>query len=56
LIERIIYGVLLLYTEGVTEAKDNNSKLFFEEKLASILNENRGKKPADIIKAFIDAL
>lgn len=39
------------YTDGVTEATDENNELYGMCRLENVLNENRGKSPAEILSA-----
>jgi hypothetical protein len=44
---------VLLYTDGITEAKDLNDELFGEERLMDIVIQHRGSSPADINNAIM---
>ena len=41
--------MIFLYTDGVTEANDNYSGFYGEDRLKEILNKNKDKKLNDII-------
>jgi len=43
--------VLFLYTDGVTEAMNDNNELFGEERLAASLNRNKDLAPMDLVLA-----
>jgi len=46
------YGdVLFLYTDGVTEAMTHDKELFGEQRLVSVLNENKDCLPLDLLQA-----
>jgi len=45
-----------LYTDGVTEATDANTKLFGEEKLIETLNNNKDKDATDLCKSVKDSI
>lgn len=47
---------LLLFTDGITEARDVSNRMFSSEQLAAILGRVGGGRPAEIMKAIIDAL
>ncbi len=50
--------VIYLYTDGVTEANDSDNKLYGEERLLGILNQNANAAPkaiCDAVKADVDA-
>jgi sigma-B regulation protein RsbU (phosphoserine phosphatase) len=44
--------ILMLYTDGVTEAIDENESLFGEDRLQSVLQANAGKS-ADVIEGKV---
>ena len=44
---------IVLFTDGITEAMDNNKKIYTEERLQNIIRANGHKKAADIKKAVI---
>jgi len=48
--------LLLLFTDGVTEAKDVKDREFEEQRLQELLIRNRHRTMAEIIKTVIDAL
>ncbi len=41
-------NVLLLYTDGITEARNRESKMFGEDRLYDLIRENHTKSPKDI--------
>ncbi len=47
---------MLLYTDGVTEANDENDKMFGDEHLIKILEESGSKSAFEVQKNIIDAL
>ncbi|MCP4134792.1 MAG: SpoIIE family protein phosphatase [bacterium] len=51
------YGdIMVLYTDGVTEALDENEEMFSDEKLVQLLKENGTKTPFEIHWAIKDEL
>jgi sigma-B regulation protein RsbU (phosphoserine phosphatase) len=48
--------VLLLYTDGATEAFDDRREMFGEERLRDVLEENAGAAPAELVAAVHAAL
>ena len=42
---------LFLYTDGVTEAMNENEEIYSEERLQEILNEGDGKNVKDMLNA-----
>jgi serine phosphatase RsbU (regulator of sigma subunit) len=46
--------VLLLFTDGLIEAENDQNELFGEERLASLLKENHQMPPKDLINHIID--
>ncbi|TAE74867.1 MAG: GAF domain-containing protein [Bacteroidetes bacterium] len=55
--EKFIYGIghlLVLYTDGLVEARDMNGEEFGEERLEKIIEENQHKSPADINRKIKD--
>ncbi len=51
--EKFIYGIghlLVLYTDGLVEARNMNGEEFGEERLENIIETNQHKSPADINK------
>jgi NarL family two-component system response regulator LiaR len=46
-------NVLLLYTDGITEAQDRNQTFFGEERLLEIAQANRGRSAVDIQDVLI---
>ena len=48
--------MLVLYSDGVTEATDVNENEFGEERLIEVLRQNRGKSSAAIVEAVTSAL
>ncbi len=47
---------LLLYSDGVTEAGIDRGEEFGEERLKQVLQENAGRRAADLTQAVIDAV
>jgi len=43
------HDILVIYTDGVTEANDANDNEFGEERLATVVKENRSAGPAELI-------
>jgi len=48
--------VLVLYSDGVTEARDEAEEEFGEERLASFLKENRSMDPERLVESLIRAV
>jgi sigma-B regulation protein RsbU (phosphoserine phosphatase) len=48
--------ILVLYSDGVTEAMDDSNEEFGEERLASFLKENRALDPELIVESLIRAV
>ena len=48
--------VLLLYSDGVTEATNPLGEEFEEERLAQVLQENRHRSPDEIVEAVTRAV
>jgi len=48
--------VLVLYSDGVTEAMDQSNEEFGEERLAAFLKENRSMDPERLVEALIRAV
>lgn len=48
--------VLLLYTDGVTEAMNGERELFGDERLAAVLRANAQRSPQEIINAVLAAV
>ncbi len=48
--------LLLLYSDGITEAQDADGEMFEEERLRVILLQNRDSTPAQIKEAILQAL
>ena len=46
--------ILLLYTDGITEAENREGDFFGEERLCVILNENSQLPPQEIIDTLLD--
>ncbi|BCR05410.1 hypothetical protein DESUT3_24790 [Desulfuromonas versatilis] len=46
--------LLLLYTDGVTEAESGNGEFFGEERLCTLLREHHGKSPQELIDTILD--
>jgi sigma-B regulation protein RsbU (phosphoserine phosphatase) len=49
-------NVLLLYTDGVTEARDETAEMFGEERLKEILKENHFRTPKEISQIILNEL
>lgn len=49
-------NVLLLYTDGVTEARDEMGEMFGEERLKDILKENHFRTPKEISQTILNRL
>lgn len=47
---------LILYSDGITEAKNTKKKMFSVERLAGIVREHTGASPDELKKILIDAL
>src|SRR2546426_4136965 len=45
--------ILVLYSDGVTEAMDDSGEEFGEERLVSFLRENRGMEPERMVESLI---
>ena len=48
--------VVVLYTDGVTEAVNEADEMFGEDRLKKLVSENAGKTSADILSAILDAI
>jgi len=48
--------VMVLYTDGITEAKDNKGEEFGYERLEQVVNEVRSKSPKEIQEHLIHKL
>jgi phosphoserine phosphatase RsbU/P len=48
--------VLVLYSDGVTEAMDASNEEFGEERLSAFLNKNRSMDPERLVEALIRAV
>ena len=48
--------VLLLYTDGATEARDPGGAMFSEERLRAFLARDRSKEPAALLEALRETL
>ena len=48
--------VLVLYTDGITEAIDTDQRPFGEERLKAVLKAHAGKTPEELVAAVTDAL
>ena len=48
--------VLVIYTDGVTEANDASGNEFGEERLQEVVRENRGATPGDLLAAIQQAV
>jgi serine phosphatase RsbU (regulator of sigma subunit) len=48
--------VLLLYTDGITEATNNHNEEFGYERLKCFLTKNAGKRPQNLQQQLIDEL
>lgn len=51
-----IGDVVVLYTDGVTEAMNENEDFFGEERLAAVVRDNAGKSAQQILDAIRDAI
>jgi sigma-B regulation protein RsbU (phosphoserine phosphatase) len=45
--------ILVLYSDGVTEARDATEEMFGEERLMEFLSEARAMRPEDMVEALI---
>jgi sigma-B regulation protein RsbU (phosphoserine phosphatase) len=45
--------ILLLYTDGITEATDEQAKMFGEERLTNTLREHKSKSPKEICQQIL---
>jgi serine phosphatase RsbU (regulator of sigma subunit) len=48
--------VLILYTDGITEAMNARKELFGEDRLENLINENGGKTPAELKEIIRNAV
>jgi len=48
--------ILLLYTDGITEASDENQQLFGEQRLTAVLREYKSKSPKEISLQILQAV
>jgi sigma-B regulation protein RsbU (phosphoserine phosphatase) len=48
--------VLVIYTDGVTEAEDSSGEEFGESRLAETVRENIGASPAELLVRIQDAV
>jgi sigma-B regulation protein RsbU (phosphoserine phosphatase) len=48
--------ILLLYTDGITEAPDENQQLFGEQRLITLLREYKSKSPKEISQQILQAV
>jgi sigma-B regulation protein RsbU (phosphoserine phosphatase) len=48
--------VLVLYTDGVTEAINDHEEEFSEERLVKVITENRGESAATILERILAAI
>jgi sigma-B regulation protein RsbU (phosphoserine phosphatase) len=48
--------VVVLYSDGITEAASRSRELFGDDRLAAVLKENRAKKAAEIVDAVLLAV
>jgi sigma-B regulation protein RsbU (phosphoserine phosphatase) len=48
--------IVLLYSDGITEAVDKDENLFGEERLAQVVAENREMGAADLIERIVEAV
>jgi sigma-B regulation protein RsbU (phosphoserine phosphatase) len=48
--------VLLLYTDGLTEATDHDGTQFGEERVCDVLRAMRGRSASSIREAFVQAV
>ncbi len=46
--------VLLLYTDGITEAADSSGALFGEERLCQVVRENHTLAPQQLIEQLLE--
>ena len=47
---------IFVYTDGVTEATNNNKELFGDQRLLAALNQKPGAKPSELLSEVIDAI
>ncbi|MBL8215871.1 MAG: SpoIIE family protein phosphatase [Bryobacterales bacterium] len=55
-IELLPGDLLLLYTDGITEAENSYGEQFGEDRLLEQLRRNRERKPDEILKAVLEAV
>jgi len=48
--------ILVFYTDGITEAENNQQELFGIDRLKQIINDNKGNSAEDIKKAILDGV
>jgi CHASE2 domain-containing sensor protein len=48
--------LLILYTDGIEEAMNRSRQLFGKDRMKEVIRKNTAKSPADIIKAFQEAV
>lgn len=48
--------ILLLYTDGITEAANEDAEMFGEQRLIHILKENRHRTPKEICQLILEAV
>ncbi len=48
--------MILFYTDGLTEVKMEDRKVFGEERLASVFKEMRGLPPSQLVQQLLDRI
>ena len=48
--------IILQYTDGVTEAYDNDENLFGDDRLIEVMLKNGDKSPQELIEAIVAAI
>ena len=49
-------SLLVVYSDGITEAMDSNEEEFGEERLISLIKENKNSAPSDLIDLIINTV